>query len=205
LASIVARNVAVLIFDGFADWEPAYALAGLRRWGGRSVTAVGYDRRAVTSMGGLHVDPDDLLESLTPATTEMVLLPGGDAWTEAYPASRTTDRLAMLASGGVTIAAICGATVAVARAGLLAGRRHTSNDAAFLRQHAPGYETPALYTDALAVTDHGVITASGLGAVEFAHEIFAALGVLGTADLSLYLERYGRGARPAPASPPVRP
>jgi putative intracellular protease/amidase len=192
----MARNIAVLIFDGFADWEPAYALSGLRRWGGRSIHSVGYDRGAVVSMGGLRVEPDDVLESVTPATTELLILPGGDAWVEAYPAARIERSLAALVAGGVTIAAICAATVAVARAGLLRGRRHTSNGSLYLRRHAPGYETPELYTDALAVTDDGLITASGLGAVEFAHEIFAALGIFGAADLTRYLDMYRRGQAP---------
>jgi putative intracellular protease/amidase len=192
----MARNIAVLVFDGFADWEPAYALSGLRRWGGRSIHSVAYDRGAVVSMGGLRVEPDDVLESVTPATTEVLILPGGDAWLEAYPAARIERSLATLVAGGVVIAAICAATVAVARAGLLQGRRHTSNGSLFLRRHAPGYETPELYVDALAVTDDGVITASGLGAVEFAHEIFAALGIFGTADLVRYLDMYRRGQAP---------
>jgi len=36
------RSIHVLIFDGFADWEPAHALAELRRWGKRAVRAVGF-------------------------------------------------------------------------------------------------------------------------------------------------------------------
>src|SRR6185312_89886 len=42
IRGIMSRRVAILVFDGFADWEPAYALTGLRRWGGRSVTSVGF-------------------------------------------------------------------------------------------------------------------------------------------------------------------
>jgi putative intracellular protease/amidase len=194
---MTARGIAVLVFDGFADWEPAFALTGLRRWGGRSVTAVGYDPRPITSMGGLHVQPDGVLEDITPATTDLLILPGGDAWTDAYPASRLEDLLTALSAGRVTIAAICAATVAVARAGLLHGRRHTSNGATFLGRYAPGYETAELYTDALAVTDRGVITASGLGAIEFANEIFSALGVLTESDRRLYLAMY-RGGQPPP-------
>jgi putative intracellular protease/amidase len=192
----MTRNIAVLVFDGFADWEPAFALSGLRRWGGRSVLSVGYDRGAVVSMGGLRVEPDDVLESVTPAATELLLLPGGDRWLEAYPAARIERSLATLVAAGVTVAAICAATVAVARAGLLRGRRHTSNGSLFLRRYAPGYETSELYVEALAVSDDGVITASGLGAVEFAHEIFAALGVFGAADLARYLDMYRRGQTP---------
>ncbi len=54
--------VHVVIFDGFADWEPAHALAELRRWGKREVVSVGFDARLVTSMGRLGVVPDVALE-----------------------------------------------------------------------------------------------------------------------------------------------
>lgn len=190
----MTRSITLLVFDGFADWEPAYALTGARRWGGRSVTTVGYDRKAVVSMGGLRVEPADRLESVTPATTELLLLPGGDAWLETYPTARLERVLADLAAAHVPIAAICGATVAVARAGLLRGRRHTSNGSAFLARHALAYETPALYEHTLAVSDSGIITASGLGAVEFAREIFATLGIFGESDLAAFVEMY-RGGR----------
>jgi hypothetical protein len=42
----------------------------------------------------------------------------------------------------------------------------------------PGYHDEATYVDAPAVRDQGLITASGLGDVEFAGEIMAELGVL---------------------------
>lgn len=193
--------VAVLVFDGFADWEPAFALTGLRRWGKQTVVTFGYDRAPITSMGGLRVAPDRALGELAPATTRLLLLPGGDVWQERYPAEQLHPLLATLAADGVPIAAICGATIALARAGLLRGRRHTSNGPAFLREHAPGYETPALYVDALAVRDRGVISANGLGAVEFAREIFAELGVFGEADLRRYEDMYRHG-RAASGQPP---
>src|SRR5919199_695561 len=46
--------VHVVVFDGFADWEPAYALAELTRSGGLEVVAAGFTRDAVRSMGGLR-------------------------------------------------------------------------------------------------------------------------------------------------------
>ncbi|MEP6550106.1 MAG: thiamine biosynthesis protein ThiJ, partial [Gemmatimonadales bacterium] len=53
--------VHILVFDGFADWEPAHALAELRRSGNRSVVSVGFNLDPVTSMGGLRVLPDRAL------------------------------------------------------------------------------------------------------------------------------------------------
>jgi putative intracellular protease/amidase len=192
----MARSVAVLVFDGFADWEPAFALTGLRRWGGKTVTTVGYDLEAVTSMGGLRVVPERVLADLTPSETELLILPGGDAWAVEYPAAVLDPVLGRLHAARVPIAAICGATIAAARAGLFRGRRHTSNGRSFLKQHAPGYGDTAAYVDALAVTDDGVISASGLGAIEFAREIFATLGVLSVDDRRRYVEMYREGRSP---------
>lgn len=193
------RQTAVLVFDGFADWEPAFALTGLRRWGRRAVSVVGYDLRPVTSMGGLRVMPDSVIDDVSAATTEMLVLPGGDTWLDSYPASRLEPILSSLVEGGVPIAAICAATVALARAGCLRGRRHTSNGAAFLQRYAAGYETQELYVETLAITDANVVTASGLGAIEFAREIFAVLGVFGAADLHQYTDMYRHGRMPSDA------
>ena len=93
----------------------------------------------------------------------------------------------------ISIAGICGATTAFAKAGLFRIRRHTSNGKEFLLEHVPGYEDPALYADMLAVRDKGVISANGLGAVEFAREIFAELGVFTDTDLQLFEKMYRHG------------
>jgi putative intracellular protease/amidase len=181
------------VFDGFADWEPAFALTGLRRWGNVPIVTVGYGTHPITSMGGLRVLPDIALTDLAPEQTRLLLLPGGDAWLEADPPEQLGSQLRAFETHAVPIAGICAATVALAKAGLFRDRRHTSNGQAFLAQHAAGYQSPGLYVEALAVRDRGVISASGLGAVEFAREIFAELGVLGEADLRRFEEMYRHG------------
>jgi putative intracellular protease/amidase len=193
-----ASTVAVLVFDGFADWEPAFALTGLRRWAGLDVVTVGYERTPITSMGGLRILPDCALAELDPAATRLLLLPGGDQWLETYPADALTPVLEACLARDVPIAGICAATTALARAGLFRGRRHTSNGRAYLLEHAPGYETPGQYVEALAVRDRGVISASGLGAVEFAGEIFAQLGVFTAAELRSYHAMYRQGRAEEP-------
>lgn len=49
------KAVYLLVVDGFADWEPAHALAELRREGKYRVETVGVTGDAVESMGGLRV------------------------------------------------------------------------------------------------------------------------------------------------------
>jgi putative intracellular protease/amidase len=196
---MTSRAVHVLVFDGFADWEPAFALAELRRSGGRAVAAVGFDARPVTSMGGLRVSPDRVLGDLVPTEVELLILPGGDLWEGEYPRAELEALLGALAAAAVPVAAICGATLAVARAGLLDDRRHTSNLPGYLRDHAPEYGGAAGYEPALAVRDRGVITASGLGPVDFARAIFQELGVFSASDERRWFDMFKYGRLPGAA------
>ncbi len=191
----------VLVFDGFADWEPSYALAELRRSAGWRVVTVGFDDAPVASMGGLRVLPDLALAALPTEDVGLFLLPGGDRWEGAYPRPMLERVLHALRQRRVPIAAICGATLALARAGLLDDVTHTSNAPEYVTEHAAEYRGQARYTAALAARDGGLITASGLGAVEFAREIFAELGTFSREDLALWFDLFKHGmASPSPAS-----
>ena len=176
------RAVYLLLVDGFADWEPAHALAELRRQGHYRVETVGLTPAPVESMGGLRVMPSTVVSAVDPADVAAFILPGGDRWENAPVEPEIAELLNRLAARDVPIAAICAATVAVARSGLLRGRRHTSNGLEYLRAHVPGYSEAANYVDEPAVRDAGLITASGLGDVEFARELFEELNVLSGED-----------------------
>ncbi len=189
----------LFILPGFADWEPAHALAELRRSGDYRVEVVSLTGEPVESMGGLAVRPTRALAEVDPEDVAVFILPGGDRWVEEPAEDGLVALLRDLDRRGVPIAAICGATVAVARAGLLEGRRHTSNGRAWLAEQAPGYGDPTSYVDAPAVRDRGLITASGLGDVEFAREIMAELGVLTPEDREAWTSMF-RGGRLPPES-----
>src|SRR5262245_43338880 len=120
-----AKAVYLLVVPGFADWEPAHALAELRRYGQYRVEVVGLSSNPVQSMGGVTVQPTRSVSNVDPGDVALFILPGGDRWeTEPIePELRTL--LDVLDEQAVPIAAICGATIAIARAGLLRGRRHT--------------------------------------------------------------------------------
>jgi len=193
---MIGPRVHVLVFDGLADWEAGHALAELRRSGGLEVVAVGFNTDAVTTMGGLHVLPDLALSAVVPSDVRLFLLPGGDSWEGTYPRANLEAMLRTLMEKGIPVAAICGATLALARAGLLDDRRHTSNAPEYLAQHAPNYKGSGFYLPQLATRDRGVITASGLGSVEFAREIFEELGVLSPGDRSLWFEMFKHGKVP---------
>ena len=195
---MTARAVHLLVFEGFADWEAAYALAELRRSGGHEVRTVGFTPATVRSLGGVAVQPDTELAALHAPDTLLFILPGGDMWEDptAYPVDDLSRRLRELAGLGTPVAAICAGTLAVARAGLLDDRRHTSNAPDYLGQFAPGYAAAERYTGSLAERDRGVITASGVGPVEFARKIFEELGVFSESDREVWYRLFKYGEMP---------
>lgn len=173
-----AKAVYLVVFEGFADWEPAHAVAELRRHGKYRVETIALTREPVQSMGGLTVLPSKALAEVDLDDVAVLILPGGDRWEKGPVEPELRDFVIRLHSREVPVAAICGATAAVAGMGLLHGRRHTSNGPDYLPTHVPGYAESANYVDEPAVRDRGLITASGLGDVEFARELFEELGVL---------------------------
>ena len=150
----------------------------------------------VRSMGGLRVVPDRVLAGLDPAEVRLLILPGGDLWEGIYPRAELDAVLAKLRAREVPIAAICGATLALARAGLLNDRAHTSNEQAYLTSLAPEYAGGDQYVDALAVRDRRVITASGLGPTEFAREIFEELEVFTAEERPVWYHLFKHGRFP---------
>ena len=191
------RAVHVLVFDGFADWEPAHALAELRRSGGRTIRTVGFTAAPVVSMGGLRVVPDVALASVRPEDVELLIIPGGDLWEgEAYPRATLESLVSSILARNAPVAAICAGTLALARAHTLDDRQHTSNMPGYLAEHAAEYAGAAHYVERPAVVDRRVITASGLAPVDFARVFFAELAVFSPADEALWFGMFKHGELP---------
>jgi len=186
------RTAYVFIFDGFADWEPASALAELRRTFGFSVETVGLTRDVVTSMGGMKVLPDLPISEAQLGLTNVLILPGGDAWMHEE-IKEVTRFIRALADAGKPVAAICAATLCLAHAGLLDNRRHTSNGEGFISKYVPKYRGQKLYQKVRAITDRNVITANGFASFAFAAEIFRAVAPSRANDIAAYEALYSRG------------
>lgn len=79
---------------------------------------------------------------------------------------------------GKHVAAICGGTLALANAGILDNKRHTSNDLDFLTSNSTVYAGQSHYVDdSTAVVDQNVITAAGNAPAHFSAAVFRAAGV----------------------------
>src|SRR5260370_25381811 len=120
----------LFVFDGLADWAPASALAELRRTFGFSVQTVGLTRDPVKSMGGLKILPDLLIDEAQPDLTNILILPGGDAWMRGEM-KEVTGFIKAVTAAGSPGAAISSATPSFAHAGLLDYHPHTSHGNGF--------------------------------------------------------------------------
>jgi hypothetical protein len=74
---------------------------------------------------------------------------------------------------------------------------HTSNSKGYLHAMLPGYEDDEFYMDKLAVTDKNLITASGLGSVEFACEIVSLLKIYSSEETLELFKMFKHGIIPA--------
>ncbi|UGY92733.1 DJ-1/PfpI family protein [Streptomyces gobiensis] len=182
---IATKTVHIALYDGLADWEIGHVTPYLRKNGCQVIT-VAQQPEPVTTMGGLSVLPDRTLDQLRPQDSAMLVLPGAGDWERAIPpfAAKAREFLA----AGVPVAAICGATSALAAEGLLDDRKHTSSVAPVLEM--TGYAGGAHYREADAVTDRDVITAGPTEPVAFAREILARLELLEPAVLDAWFRLY---------------
>jgi putative intracellular protease/amidase len=177
----------IALYDNLADWEIGYLLVELRtgRFTGRpwEIVSVAESREPITSMGGLCIVPDMILDDLDPADSNLLILPGADLWDAGEGAAFAAAATRFL-DAGVPVAAICGATSGLARAGVLDKRRHTSAAAEYLM--ATGYDGGDYYVNQRAVVDGDLITAGPQSPVQFACATLRRLGLASDRRLEAY-------------------
>lgn len=186
------KNVYACLQPGWADWEAAYVLSGLRRHFGRNVQVATPDGGPVQSIGGLTVKADLRFADICASNGEFLILIDSDAWTTVATEPIAEVLRASYAANAV-IARICAATIAIARAGLLVNRAHTSNNRSFLAEYAPGYAGSDCYVDSqISVVDGSIVTAPGLAPLSFARDVFKLANPNKPDDADRYFEAYSR-------------
>ncbi|MFA6448554.1 MAG: type 1 glutamine amidotransferase family protein [bacterium] len=190
------KIIYIYVLDTLADWEPGFALAELRT--GRffkkdastfDVKTVALSKDPITTMGGLRVLPDITVGDVALENAGLLLLPGGEVWMDASHAPILQIANQFLGAC-VPVAAICGATVALAGTGALDNRDHTSNDLGFLKSVCPSYLGEKRYKNEPAVIGGDLITAGGAAPIEFAYCIMKKLDVLAPEALEAWLNLY---------------
>jgi putative intracellular protease/amidase len=180
------RNCLMFVFEGYSDWEPSLAIAGLQQFTDFQVKTFSLDGRPVKSMGNLTVVPDLSLKDVKVEDLEMLLLPGGNAFDEG----RNLEILSLVDAvieQKKFLAAICGATGFLAQHHYLDEIDHTSNHLEYyLKKYAPAYRGDAHYQKAHAVVDGNILTANGTAIIEFAEAIFKRFDLLAQDDFQFW-------------------
>ncbi|MDT7786491.1 MAG: hypothetical protein QOF58_4910 [Pseudonocardiales bacterium] len=185
----MTSTVYLVLADGLADWEYGHVAAQVSlqqfqaRPGRYSIRTVGLTADPIRTLGGVRMLPDVALADVSLDDAAMLVMPGGDGW-ETGSLTAFGKLARTFREAGKPVAAICGATVALAAEGLLDDVAHTSN---FL-EGLGSYGGAALYRDERVVRDQGVITAGGASALEFAREVLAELEAYSPAVLQAWYE-----------------
>ena len=192
-------TIYVYVLDTLADWELGYVNAELNS--GRffkkdaprvSLKTVSYSKEPIKTMGGLTVMPDCQMDDIVVSESSMLILPGANTWNDPKHGAVIEKAGEFLASGA-TVCAICGATAALANAGLLDQRPHTSNGPGFLEMVSPGYKGQSFYVDKPSVADDNLITASSTGALLWAKQIIEHLDVFQSDTLEAWYQYFSTG------------
>ena len=177
------RTIALYTTETMADWEYAYLttqIAGAEQLkpGRFRLLLVGDGLESVRTLGNLPLTPEADLDTLQALADDgslaALVIPGGDHYEAGH--DRLIEAVGRLVDQEIPVAAICGATLLLARSGFLDERCHTSNAAQYLE--ASGYRGGTHYVETPVVTDRGVTTASGIHAVPFTAEVMRISGLV---------------------------
>jgi putative intracellular protease/amidase len=189
-------KVYIYILNTLADWEIGYLTAELNS--GRyldktrppvELIKIGNTTEPIKTMGGITITPDENIDNIKFEEDDLLILPGADTWTEEEN-KKIIDIVSSIINEKVIIAAVCGATVALANKGILNNRKHTSNDIEFLKMFCPEYTGENFYLNQPAVTDDNLITASGIAPLEFSYEILKRTNLMKTETLEAWYQLY---------------
>lgn len=192
---IFLKNCYLYVLDTLADWEIGFLTAELnsRRYLNKKVDLnflmLGNTLESIKTMGGIEITPDKRISDINFQEGDLLILPGADTWQDEKN-RKVLHVVSELINKKVIIAAICGATIALAQKDLLNNRKHTSNDKEFLKMVCPDYAGSSKYVDTLVVVDENLITATGLAPLEFSYEIFKKTNIMNEKTLEAWYRLY---------------
>ena len=184
------------LLNKLADWEIGYLTAEINS--GRfldktkaqvTLAKFGNTLEPIKTMGGITITPDESIDNIKFQEGDLLILPGADTWLEESN-DKILDIVADVINKNVIVAAICGATMALAQKGLLDNRKHTSNAKELLKMTCPEYAGEKFYLNQPVVVDDNLITATGLAALEFSYEIFKKSNLMKTETLEAWYHLY---------------
>lgn len=149
------KHVLVPLADGVEEMEAVIVMDVLRRvpW---TVTAAGLASGVVTASRGVRIVPDAEWSAVDPSAFDILVIPGGQAGTEALSRDeRVLEAIRLFMKAGKWVAAVCAGPRVLQAAGVLSGRRVTCHPAVSL--------TPTKRLEDRVVVDGRLITSQGPG------------------------------------------
>ena len=169
------RTIGLVFIEGWADWEYGFLAASAVEWFGDAAIPLAPGAASVTSIAGFRLLPQRGIDPGENDDLDAVAIVGSDGWAAADAPDISALLAAVKARGGV-VGGICAGTLALARAGLFSGTRHTSNGADWIAAHVPSYAGQELYADVPhAISDGGIVSAPGSAPGTFAAAFLEAL------------------------------
>jgi len=175
-------NVFLYILDTLADWEISLLMAEINS--GRflkkgiqkpQIVKVGNSLTPIKTMGGIEISPDIDVDNINIEKDDLVILPGADTWQNGSN-QKIIERIK--GKSDFIVAAICGATAALADNGILDNRKHTSNDKGYLKMVCKNYKGENFYEYKHVVVDNNLITATGIAPLEFTYEVIKKINIM---------------------------
>jgi len=189
-------KIYLYVLNTLADWEISHLIAEINS--GRflkknietpKIIKVGNNLTPIVTMGGLEITPDIDVHNINLENGDLIVLPGGNTW-QNEENKEIINIINKKLDMNITVAAICGATTALAEIGILDNRKHTSNGKGFLEMMCKNYKGKDFYEDKLVVIDNNLITATGFASLEFTYEIIKKMNLMGSNTLEAWFNLY---------------
>ena len=164
------RNVYVMLYDRFADFEIVLAALLLRN---ENLVYFGFDKCEFESETKLKVTADKLLSELNPKECDLFIIPGGEPKNLIKnPAMKShvdllNKVLNELNNQGKKIAAICGGPTFLANSGILDGKKCTGS----IQDDEKVYFQNTHFEEVDFIKDGNILTAQGCAFTDFAIEV----------------------------------
>jgi len=190
------KEVLLLLTDHWADWEAGHAIVGISFAEEYAVKTISIDTNPKVSVGGMRAEIDYAIGDYQNFDNlAMIILTGSFSWAE-----NSYDEIAGFVKKAnernVPIAAICGATIFLAKHGFLNNIKHTGDEKEYfdeMLENEEGYKGQEYFTVSQVINDGGFITANETASLEFAREIFLTLKTDTAEGINAWYERQKHG------------
>ena len=191
-------KVLFIILNEYTDWEGAFLSTALHVGvipGSEikyEVYTVAPTSDAVRSIGGFRTLPDYSFENMPQEYAALVLI-GGNRW-DSPEAELVVPLVQEALDKGKIVGAICNGASFLCSHGFLNNVKHTGNGLDQLKKWGDTvYTNTENYVEAQAVSDKNIVTANGVGHLEFTREMLLSLKANTPEQIAQWYDFYKNG------------